>query len=45
MKALKGKGHPDSVCGAVAEAVSLALSREYQAAFGRILHHNTDKAI
>jgi S-adenosylmethionine synthetase len=41
----KGKGHPDSICGAVAEAVSLALCREYQAAFGRILHHNTDKAM
>jgi hypothetical protein len=27
-----------------AEAVSLALCRGYLAAFGRILHHNTDKA-
>jgi S-adenosylmethionine synthetase len=41
----KGKGHPDSICDAVAEAVSLALCREYQATFGRILHHNTDKAL
>ena len=41
----KGKGHADSICDAVAEAVSLALSREYQATFGRILHHNTDKAL
>jgi S-adenosylmethionine synthetase len=41
----KGKGHPDSICDAVAEAVSLALCREYQSAFGRILHHNTDKAL
>jgi S-adenosylmethionine synthetase len=41
----KGKGHPDSICDAVAEAVSLALCREYQAAFGRILHHNTDKGL
>lgn len=41
----KGKGHPDSICDAVAEQVSLALCREYQAAFGRILHHNTDKAM
>ena len=41
----KGKGHPDSICDAVAEAVSLALCREYQAAFGRILHPNTDKAL
>ncbi len=41
----KGKGHPDSICDAVAEQVSLALCREYQANFGRILHHNTDKAL
>jgi len=41
----KGTGHPDSICDAVAEAVSLALCREYSAAFGRILHHNTDKAM
>lgn len=41
----KGKGHPDSICDAVAEAVSLALCREYEAAFGRILHHNTDKGL
>lgn len=41
----KGKGHPDSICDAVAEEVSLALCREYSAAFGRILHHNTDKAM
>ncbi|HLN28127.1 MAG TPA: methionine adenosyltransferase [Gemmataceae bacterium] len=41
----KGKGHPDSICDAVAEEVSLALCREYLAKFGRILHHNTDKAM
>jgi S-adenosylmethionine synthetase len=41
----KGKGHPDSICDAVAEAVSLALCRTYQATFERILHHNTDKAM
>jgi S-adenosylmethionine synthetase len=41
----KGKGHPDSICDAIAEAVSLALCREYLSAFGRILHHNTDKAL
>jgi S-adenosylmethionine synthetase len=41
----KGKGHPDSICDAVAEAVSLALGWEYQATFGRILHHNTDKGL
>jgi S-adenosylmethionine synthetase len=41
----KGKGHPDSICDAIAEGVSLALCREYLTAFGRILHHNTDKAM
>jgi S-adenosylmethionine synthetase len=41
----KGKGHPDSICDAVVEAVSLALCREYQATFGRVLHHNTDKGM
>jgi S-adenosylmethionine synthetase len=41
----KGKGHPDSICDAVAEAVSLALCREYRTAYDRILHHNTDKAL
>lgn len=41
----KGKGHPDSLCDAVAEDVSLALCREYLKAFGRILHYNADKAM
>jgi S-adenosylmethionine synthetase len=41
----KGRGHPDSLCDAVAEEVSRALCREYTAAFGRILHYNADKAM
>ncbi len=41
----KGKGHPDSLCDAIAEEVSLALCREYSAAFGKILHYNADKAM
>lgn len=41
----KGTGHPDSLCDAVAEDVSLALCREYLKAFGRILHYNADKAM
>lgn len=41
----KGRGHPDSICDAVAEEVSQALCREYMAAFGRILHYNVDKAM
>ncbi len=39
----KGKGHPDSICDAVAENISIELSRAYSKAFGRILHHNIDK--
>ncbi len=30
----KGLGHPDSICDAVAEQVSLALSRRYREKFG-----------
>jgi S-adenosylmethionine synthetase len=41
----KCKGHPNSICDAVAEAVSLALCREYQATFGLIPHHNTGKGL
>jgi S-adenosylmethionine synthetase len=41
----KGLGHPDSICDAVAEQVSLALCREYLAVSGRVLHHNIDKAL
>ncbi|MBM3469440.1 MAG: methionine adenosyltransferase [Armatimonadetes bacterium] len=40
----KGIGHPDSICDAIMERVSIALSREYLQRFGRILHHNIDKA-
>ena len=41
----KGRGHPDTICDAVAEAVSIALSRAYLDRFGRILHHNVDKVL
>lgn len=41
----KGLGHPDSICDAIMEAISLALCREYMKAFGRILHHNIDKSL
>jgi len=41
----KGVGHPDYICDAVMESISVALCREYQAAFGRILHHNIDKGL
>jgi S-adenosylmethionine synthetase len=41
----KGLGHPDSICDAVAEEVSLALSRFYMERFGFVLHHNVDKVL
>lgn len=39
----KGKGHPDSICDAIADRASLALCEAYRNIFGRILHHNLDK--
>jgi S-adenosylmethionine synthetase len=41
----KGIGHPDSICDAVAEAVSVALCRAYRECCGRVLHHNIDKGL
>ncbi len=41
----KGLGHPDTICDALAEALSQNLCREYRMRFGRILHHNVDKAL
>ena len=41
----KGLGHPDSICDAIMEEISLALSREYRNRFGVILHHNIDKGL
>jgi len=41
----KGLGHPDTICDALAESVSVALSRFYLERFGAILHHNVDKAL
>ena len=40
----KGIGHPDSICDAIMDQVSVALSQEYLRRFGKILHHNIDKA-
>jgi len=40
----KGVGHPDSICDAIMDRVSIVLSREYLSQFGHILHHNIDKA-
>ncbi len=41
----KGVGHPDSICDAIMEAVSVELSRAYRDAFGKVLHHNIDKGL
>src|SRR5690606_39588302 len=41
----KGLGHPDTLCDAIAERVSVSLSRYYLEHFGAILHHNVDKAL
>jgi S-adenosylmethionine synthetase len=40
----KGVGHPDSICDAIMDRVSVELSKEYLSQFGHILHHNIDKA-
>ena len=42
---LIGLGHPDYICDAIMEAVSVNLSLEYIKRFGFIAHHNTDKAL
>jgi S-adenosylmethionine synthetase len=41
----KGLGHPDSLCDSIANHASVALCQEYKKVFGRILHHNLDKAL
>jgi len=41
----KGLGHPDTICDALTENLSRALSRFYLERFGAILHHNVDKAL
>lgn len=41
----KGTGHPDYICDAVMERVSVELSREYMKRFGSVLHHNIDKGL
>jgi S-adenosylmethionine synthetase len=41
----KGRGHPDHICDAIMDAVSVALSAEYLRLFGVVLHHNIDKGL
>jgi S-adenosylmethionine synthetase len=41
----KGRGHPDTICDSIMEAISVALSMEYKKIFGTVLHHNIDKGL
>lgn len=41
----KGLGHPDSICDAIMNEISLSLSKEYLSKFGAIMHHNVDKGM
>ncbi|MBN2110045.1 MAG: methionine adenosyltransferase [Methanosarcinaceae archaeon] len=41
----KGLGHPDSICDAIMDSISVRLSEEYLQEFGQILHHNIDKCL
>jgi S-adenosylmethionine synthetase len=41
----KGTGHPDTICDALAEELSIALSELYRKECGAIMHHNVDKAL
>ncbi|RLI36421.1 S-adenosylmethionine synthetase, partial [Candidatus Bathyarchaeota archaeon] len=41
----KGLGHPDTICDSIMNDVSVKLSMEYLKRFGRIMHHNIDKAL
>ena len=41
----KGLGHPDYICDAVMDQISIRLSKEYMEKAGTILHHNVDKSL
>jgi len=41
----KGVGHPDSMCDAIMDQVSVGLSKAYLDKFGTIMHHNADKSL
>ncbi len=41
----KGLGHPDSICDAIMDNVSVKLCKEYLEKVGSILHHNADKSL
>jgi len=41
----KGLGHPDTICDALVEAISVALNRMYLERLGAVAHYNIDKAL
>ena len=41
----KGKGHPDTICDSVMEAICVALARAYVESSGQVLHFNVDKGL
>lgn len=41
----KGLGHPDHICDAIMNEVSVSLSKEYLRRYGSVLHHNIDKGL
>ncbi|WP_407355531.1 methionine adenosyltransferase [Methanolobus sp. WCC5] len=41
----KGLGHPDSICDAIMDRISVDLCTEYIERFDAILHHNIDKCL
>lgn len=41
----KGLGHPDYMCDAIMDQISVSLSKEYLERAGTILHHNVDKSL
>ena len=41
----KGLGHPDYICDAIMDRISVRLSRAYLEQFGVIMHHNADKSL
>ena len=41
----KGLGHPDYICDAIMEQISVNLNQKYLDTFGTILHYNVDKGM
>ena len=41
----KGLGHPDYICDAIMDRISVRLSQEYLRKVGYIMHHNVDKSL